>query len=333
MAALPTAPTPAPASAPTNQAGPTTLVTGPTIASALNEPSNDPNVEAHLQAAITNLGTLVESASERFLNSTSWEAFVKSERGPPHLQSDLHLLPHPAGALLKSYHDHGVPALFDDDPWTPARLEAAMRRGCHPLAHHHRAFIADEMVEMSQDGFWTVLPYELVKDLPGLRLSPAHIKEERDRRPRFLADHTFYGMNAHTLDFAPKDAMQFGGTLYRHCYHIRHADPQYGPVMQSKYDVKDGFYKLDVRPNHAPGLAVVLPTYEGLPQLVAIPLCLTMGWINSPPTFCGLSETVCDLANDRLYRRHSPPHRLEGEATVTDESPPLLKKGAPTSSE
>jgi hypothetical protein len=26
------------------------------------------------------------------------------------------------------------------------------------------------------------------------------------------------------------------------------------------------------------------------------------------PTFCAMSET-CDIANARLYRRHSPPHR------------------------
>jgi hypothetical protein len=90
-------------------------------------------------------------------------------------------------------------------------------------------------------------------------------------------------------------------------------------VYQSKYDLKDGFYKLHFRPAHALNLAVVLPQYEGLPPLVAIPLCLTMGWINSPPTFCGLSETICDVANNRLFRRHAPPHRLEADATVNDD--------------
>lgn len=53
--------------------------------------------------------------------------------------------------------------------------------------------------------------------------------------------------------------------------------------------------------------------------MVAVPLVLTMGWINSPPTFCALSETACDIANSRLYRRHAPIHRLEHLAETHDD--------------
>lgn len=48
-----------------------------------------------------------------------------------------------------------------------------------------------------------------------------------------------------------------------------------------------------------------------------------MGWVNSPPIFCSLTETICDLANSRMYRRHAPPHRQEDLAAcrdVTDET-------------
>ena len=43
-----------------------------------------------------------------------------------------------------------------------------------------------------------------------------------------------------------------------------------------------------------------------------------MGWVNSPPLFCSLTETICDLANARMYRRHAPPHRQESLAARDD---------------
>ena len=112
--------------------------------------------------------------------------------------------------------------------------------------------------------------------------------------------------------------MQFGGALYRLLYQIRHADPTHGPVYMAKFDIKDGFYRVHLRPKHCPRLAIVLPRYDGLPPLVAIPLAITMGWTNSPPTFCALTETAADVCNDQLYKRHAPPHRLESLTTPYD---------------
>jgi len=43
-----------------------------------------------------------------------------------------------------------------------------------------------------------------------------------------------------------------------------------------------------------------------------------MGWVNSPPLFCSLTETICNLANARMHRRHAPPHRQESRAARDD---------------
>jgi hypothetical protein len=117
------------------------------------------------------------------------------------------------------------------------------------------------MVEFSKQGYWTVLLYEEVRHLLGLRGSAAHIKEELDRKPRFLADHSQWGVNEHTLPWAPKEAMQFGGTLPRILQMVRRANPAFGPVHLAKFDLKDGFYQLQLRPWDALGLTVVLPRY------------------------------------------------------------------------
>jgi hypothetical protein len=43
------------------------------------------------------------------------------------------------------------------------------------------------------------------------------------------------------LPHAPPEAMQFGGALKGIPHDMRHANPTYGPVHLSKYDIKDGY--------------------------------------------------------------------------------------------
>jgi len=290
------------------------------VAPAASVPSSPPlvartdntSVETLYETSVARLGTFVSRASSALLASASWEDFVLSQHGPPHLQPGLEDLPLEAAPYLSALFHHGAPVLLDEPEWSPEKRQQAIEQGCHYSATKHKEFIASEMCDFAEDGFWTLLPYDLIKDLPGVRLSPAQIKEENDRRPRFIADHAFSGVNDNTLRCtAPSEAMQFGGTLYRLLYQVRHANPKHGRVSISKYDVKDGFYRMHLRALQCLSLCVMLPAYEGLPRLVAVPLVLTMGWTNSPPIFCAVSESICDLAASRFYRRHAPPHRLE----------------------
>lgn len=294
---------------------PKALPIGATLA-----PPNPQQVNLYYNAAVSRLGTFASLAQSRLLNAPDWSSFVRQEHGPSHIKSEVLHLPHPAGPYLSLLSSAGVPIQFDDPDWSLEQRDAAMTRGCHFSATKHKEFIAEEMLEFADAGYWTILPYEAVRHLPNLRLSPAQIKEERERKPRFIADHTFYHINDHTLALAPKEAMQFGGALYRILTAARHANPLFGPVKGMKLDLKDGYYKVGLRPRDALALAVILPSYPGLPPLVAVPLALTMGWINSPPLFCAMSETICDRANSMLYKRHAPPHRLEELAGCQDQT-------------
>lgn len=297
---------------------PSSPATMPAIGATLAEPKKA-EVDQLFNHTVSHLGTLVTSTVSRLRSATSWESFVAQERGGSHFQPGLQNLDHPAGTCLASSHERGVPVKFDDAPWTQDRKDEVASRGCHYSATQHASFIAEEMMEFARDGHWVILPYEEVRTFEEVRLSPAQIKVERDRKPRFIADHSFWGLNDRTLPLAFKDSMQFGGALCRLLYAIRHANPAYGTVRMMKLDLKDGFYKVHLRPKDALALSVLLPSYEGLPPLVAVPLALTMGWINSPPTFTSMSETICDLANQRLYKRHERPHRQEGLASAQDD--------------
>ena len=183
------------------------------------------------------------------------------------------------------------------------------------------------MADFIENNFWLVLPYDLVKELLLLRLTPLACKEERDRRARILMDHSWPwpwdNINANTLPGAPPEAMQFGSMLQRLMYHSRHANPKFGAVKGNKQDVKDGFYRMFLNPEDCLQLAALLPPYEGEPQLVGIPMSCTMGWAQSPPSFCAMSETVCDLVNQGLRDGHllrTPKHRLSAEAESLDDT-------------
>jgi hypothetical protein len=126
-------------------------------------------------------------------------------------------------------------------------------------------------------------------------------------------------VNADTLKSAPPQAMQFGKALRRLLQAINYADPAHGYVYLIKVDIADGFYRVWVNPEDVPKLGVVFPTLKGQPELIAFPLALPMGWVESPPYFCMATETVTDLANDELWymhRRPPLPHRLDETANT-----------------
>ena len=103
--------------------------------------------------------------------------------------------------------------------------------------------------------------------------------------------------------------MQFGHALDRILREILLADPTHGPVYLIKIDISDGFYRIALNIDDIPKLGVVFPTLPGEEPLVAFPLVLPMGWSNSPPIFSTATETIADLANERLTSNvDMPPH-------------------------
>jgi hypothetical protein len=110
--------------------------------------------------------------------------------------------------------------------------------------------------------------------------------------------------------------MQFGRSLQRLLTKIVHANPRYGPPKLAKIDIADGFYRVWLHWSDIPKLGVVLPCHGSTP-LIAFPLALPMGWVESPPYFTMLTETACDLANQAMSQYGQlPEHRLEASAST-----------------
>lgn len=247
---------------------------------------------------------------------------MATARGDSNMSKDVRHLPHKASRLLHHLRLHGAGVWTSTPPWAIQRRDAAVHRGAHQSAHQDREFVFDEMLDFCRQGYWLVLPYEAVRGWDGLRLSPIGAVPQRDRRPRLIVDYSFSEVNDETVLLAPAESMQFGRALQRILKTIVEADPRYGPVYLSKIDIADGFYRVWLRVADIPKLGVVLPMTPGQPPIIAFPLTLPMGWVESPPYFTVLTETACDLANDHLRRRgskafiHHPAHRLETVAAT-----------------
>ena len=147
-----------------------------------------------------------------------------------------------------------------------------VKRGLHQSCEEHKPFLREEMLDFVNKGFFTLLPWHLVKDLPGLRVSPLGITPQCKEQLWLTVDCSFCGINAETVQLAPSEAMQFGRALEQTLQKIRHADPHHRPVHLSKVDLADGFYRFGLALSGISKLGIVFPAHGDEEQLVAFPL-------------------------------------------------------------
>ena len=183
------------------------------------------------------------------------------------------------------------------------------------------------MRDFVEKGFWIVLPLEDAVGLNGLRLSPAGLIPQGDHQDCIVIDYTWSGVNEATSWLAPY-SIQFGHALQRILQHMYDADPRHRPIYMMKVDIAEGFYHVGLSPQDAPSLGVCLPPGMDGITLVAFLLILPMGWVESPPQFCDVTETVADLTNTVLRektQRLRTPHRLDqvSESTVPGLDSPI----------
>ena len=270
------------------------------------------------------LGKLVER-DVLLLRKLGWKAFVQHRRQRGDF-SALDEFDHPAKRLIRHYKNRGAPVKFSTKPWTPGRIKRALQRGPHKSCHEHLEFLQEEFIDMINKQQWVILPASEAMKLPGLRLSPPGCVPQRDRRPRWICDYSFYDVNDETLPLAALEAMQFGHALDRILREILLADPKLGPIYLMKIDISDGFYRVNLNVEDIPKLGVVFPTAPGQEPLVALPLVLPMGWKNSPPVFSTVTETIADIANQRIQdNSYRPPkHHLDEMANAVPSPDPTI---------
>ena len=86
----------------------------------------------------------------KLLHELGWDNLVKHRRQ----RGDINPTPqpHPAQHTLQQYRKNGVPVRFSTEPWSPAQLQNAIRRGAHPSCSQHIDFLEKEFISMIQKG-------------------------------------------------------------------------------------------------------------------------------------------------------------------------------------
>ena len=86
----------------------------------------------------------------------------------------------------------------------------------------------------------------MAKEIPGLTLSLPGVKEERDRRQRWLGDYSYINLNTETLPIDALYSMQYGRALQRLSREVHIAVLALGPLHTLKADVSESFYHIDL---------------------------------------------------------------------------------------
>ena len=268
--------------------------------------------------------------------SRGWKQLIRETRGPSNMAETVGSLDHKASRLLQHLRRRGAAVPLLTRSWTAAQFDEAVNWGAHQSAHGERELVCQEIMEFGEQGYWIVVPYSEARTWQNLRISPLGVVPQRDRRPHLIVDYSFSNLNNKIIALASCKAMQFGWTLQRVLTTIVHANPRYGPpVHMAKIDLADDiYYRVWVAVNDVTKLGVTLPFVPGHVPLVAFPLALPMRWVESPPYFTAVTETICDVANESLSQSVHPccrqPHRLEAVAAthLADDDAPASKSRA-----
>jgi len=222
-------------------------------------------------------------------------------------------LNHPAAPTLLQYATHGCPS-NTGRPWTRQQMEAAIRRGPHPSAlepaaiTQHLADVEEKVLNKQAK----VILWDDIKDNPPhlLKISPLAMIPHKSRAYRAILDLSFElrlrpgktipSVNGTTTLSGPTAATdQFGQALAR-IIHAVAETADHEKIFMAKYDIKDGFWRLQCARDDEWNFAYVLPQLPGAPTKLVIPNSLQMGWVESPTYFCAASETARDVATQYI---------------------------------
>ena len=227
-------------------------------------------------------------------------------------------LKHPAAAELLQYATEGCPV--DCGPnWSKERIVAAIAMGPSKSAQHPEAAAVcrEEALEKVKEGHCRLIDWDDIKDNPppNLKISPIAAIPHKSRAYRMILNLAYQiKLNTTKLNsvnettnklLAPQHAMfELGNVIPRLIWSMAHAPDNGVPLLFTKIDLKDGYWRMVVNEDNAWNFAYVLPKLKPTDKTqLVIPDALQMGWSESPAFFCAATETGRDIAE--VYFRES----------------------------
>ncbi len=235
-------------------------------------------------------------------------------------------LAHPAVDLLTKWATLGCPTQTEQ-PWTKEEIWVAVARGPHwsaisPEAIDHFAAEAAKKVCTKQA---RIVVWDDIKDNPPcqLKISPIAAILHKSKAYRSILDLSFClhlnnggvraSVNNTTEKTAPKGAIdQIRECLSRIIHAFMETDPT-AKVFMAKWDIKDGFWRMDCAEGIEWKFPYVLSQNKGEPIKLVVPTSLQMGWVESPLYFCAAMETARDITTEYTDMQVGtlPKHKFE----------------------
>ena len=228
---------------------------------------------------------------------------------------------HPFEPTLRRWA-HGIPVDCGPD-WAWPVIAAAVERGPHPTARTPDSIrlFKEDIEYQIKAGFCRVFLWDdIVRMRPkNLKISPVAVVPQVNRRGRIILDLSFpvyqnvagvmtvtqQSVNESTVLQAPSQSVkEIGKVLPRLLQFMHDTDPGLH-ILFSKLDISDGFWRLIVRRADSFNFAYVLPQPAGEPTRIVVPSAVQMGWVESPPLFCTVTESARDVTQ-LLVDNHTP---------------------------
>jgi hypothetical protein len=157
-----------------------------------------------------------------------------------------------------------------------------------------------------------LVEWDSIKDSPPteLKVSPIAAIPHKSKEFCSILDLSFQlrlanggvrsSVNDTTEKTAPAGAIdQLGECLSRVIHAFAEADED-AKIFTAKWDIKDGFWRMDCAEGEEWNFAYVLPQEDGKPITLIVPTSLQMGWVESPPYFCAATETSRDISTEYI---------------------------------
>ena len=164
-----------------------------------------------------------------------------------------------------------------------------------------------------------------------LKISPVAIVPQVGRRGRIILDLSFPvyqdqdgiitimqdSVNNTTALQAPSELVKEIGKVLLRLLHYMRDTPGGHHILFCKLDIRDGFWRLVVQEQGSFNFAYVLSQQEGEPVHIVVPLAVQMGWAESPPLFCTVTESTRDLTQHLVDTNAKLPlHPFESEMQI-----------------
>jgi hypothetical protein len=232
--------------------------------------------------------------------------------------------------------------------WDWDVIEAAVTRGAHPTARTTEsvALFTEDIAYQIAAGFCQVFLWDdIVKLCPkNLKISPVAVVPQVNRRGRIILDLSFpvyqtidgvvtiqqKSVNESTVLTAPSQSVKEIGKVLPRLLQYMHDTPPGLHILFSKLDISDGFWRLTVRLADSYNFAYVLPQPAGEPIRIVVPAALQMGWVESPPLFCMVTESARDLTQHLVTNKVPLPHHELEEQMKIQSVPPRARTSTPS---